>query len=161
MIHRILVRSNQMMSQENIKKWWFCLLGIAFGLSGLATAIAGFSDLFIRLVGILLMLGGAYLIRMYRMSRMVRLGDSIVSSSYPEGANHIRLRLVWILGAISLIASVISFSFMYVDATGGYHSDNVWPLYTFALSMMIFALTSSYIVGIFVRGILSGLRRRR
>lgn len=149
------------MTKENIKKWWFCVLGIALGLSGLATAIVGFSDLFIRFVGIFLMLGGAYLIRMYRMSRMVILGGSIVSRSYPEGANHIRLRLAWILGAISLIASVISFFFMYVDATGGYHSDNAWPLYTFALSMMIFALTSSYIVGIFVRGLLSGARRRR
>ncbi|WP_158755691.1 hypothetical protein [Dyella sp. S184] len=142
------------MTQRSTKKrYWLYVLGIVTGLSGLVITLVYFSDFLVRLFGIFMTLGGAYLVRISRAPSLVRSSETTANSSYLVSVNRTRRRWVWFLGAISLVASGISFAFMYKDALDGY--NHAWPLYAFALSMAVFALTSSYLVGIFVRNLFS------
>lgn len=138
---------------HSVKKFGLIFLGAAVGLIGIVAAILWFNSVLIRSVGILICLCGAYLIaaskKIGREQRIGVIGNGPYSTSVIDWPS----RSVWIIGAVSLIAAGISFAFMYGDALDGYHK--VWPVYAFAVSMVILASVASYIVGILVKKMFS------
>lgn len=136
-----------MTQRDRNKRYGTYALGIVVGLSGVAIAFIELNDLLIRSLGILMCLGGAYLIRVSKIQGRVGLRGARNKSSRGVGTNRPR-RPAWILGAASLVACGISFWFMNKDALDGYH--NPWPLYAFIVSGTIFMLVSSYIAGVLI-----------
>ena len=122
-------------------------LGICVGLLGVAIAVFWLNDVSLRSFGILMSLGGAYLIKVSKTHGQMELRSVLNKVSRPVGDDRPG-RLAWILGAVSLAASGFSFWLMNNDALHGYHS--AWPIYAFTISGTIFTLVSSYILGMLV-----------
>jgi hypothetical protein len=85
---------------------------------GAALLIAAGQNLVIRMVGLGIVLLGASL-----------HADGRRISGLPTPS-----RIMWILGAISAVAAVISFHFLYLDALHGYHQ--LWPVYAFSATAL-------------------------
>lgn len=119
-------------------------LGIVAGLLGIATAFFGLDDPLIRSIGILMCLGGAYLIKVAKGHGRIGVRGTRNKGSSQAGGNRPG-RLAWVLGAVSLAASLVSFLLMNSDAVHGYHS--AWSLYAFIVSGTLFMLVSGYIAG--------------
>lgn len=136
---------------DTAKKYGLLVLGAAVGLSGVVVVFIWLDDVLIRSVGILMCLCGAYLVT---ASKKIGYAPSSVNGNgYSVSIPNSPSRMVWIIGATSLVASAVSFAFMYKDALDGYHQ--VWPVYAFAISMTVLALVASYIVGVLVRKMFS------
>ena len=122
-------------------------LGIVIGLLGLAAAFFGLDDPLIRSIGILMCLGGAYLLKIAKARS--RRGKRDAWNKDPISANGGRpRRLMWILGTVSLAASLGSFFLMNNDALHGYH--HAWTLYTFIVTGTLFMVVSGCIFGMFL-----------
>jgi len=118
-------------------------LGIVIGLLGLAAAFFGLDDPLIRSIGILMCLGGAYLLKISKAHGRNGDRNSLSKSSIPVSGSRPG-RLTWVLGAASLAVSLGSFFLMNDDALHGYH--HTWTLYAFVLSGTLFMVVSACIV---------------
>lgn len=133
-----------MTKREHNKRYGVYGLGIVAGLLGVATAFFGLDDPLIRSIGILMCLGGAYLIKVAKARGRMGGRGARNKGSIPAGGNRPR-RLAWILGVVSLAASLVSFLLMNNDALYGYHG--AWTLYAFIVSGTLFMLVSGCIAG--------------
>lgn len=147
------VSEKAMTQRNNAKKYAFYVLGFIIGISGLTTALVYFGDFLFRSIGILVILVGAYVVRIAKESNSETITIVPTNSSNPPGVDRPTRQRVWVLFAVSLVASGISFIFMIEDAKAGY--EQVWPVYAFALTMTIFALTSGYVASTFAKKIFS------
>lgn len=127
-------------------------LGIVVALLGFAIAVFWFNDLLIRTFGILMTLGGAYLIRVSRINGQTELRSAQNIGSRPVGGDGPG-RLAWISGAASLAAFGGSFWLMNNDALHGHH--NVWTVYAFIVCGTISMLVSGYISVMLIRKMFS------
>jgi hypothetical protein len=123
-------------------------LGIVVAVSGFAIAVFRFNDLLIRSFGILMTLGGAYLIRVSRTQGQMELRGAQNIGSGPMAGDRPG-RLAWISGVVSLAAFGGSFWLMNNDALHGHH--NVWTVYAFIACGTISMLVSGYISVLLVR----------
>lgn len=119
-------------------------LGIVVGLLGLAAAFFGLNDPLIRSLGILMCLGGAYLLKVAKGHGRVG-GRSLGNQGLIPPRRGRSGRLLWVSAAVLLAASLASFFLMNNDALHGY--QHTWMPYAFILSGTFFMVVSACIVG--------------
>ncbi len=105
--------------------------------------VIDFNDFMIRSSGVLMCIIGAYLVKISNIRSLKGLRSThnkslnLMTPSRPG-------RLVWAMGAASVVATGVSFIYLYQDALDGYHQ--IWPVYMFAASALICALVCAYLV---------------
>lgn len=119
-------------------------LGIVVGLVGLAAAFFGLNDPLIRSLGILMCLGGAYLLKVAK-ARGRMGGRNLGNKGLISPRRGRPGRLLWVSAAVLLAASLVSFFLMNKDALHGY--QHTWMLYAFIVSGTLFMVVSACIVG--------------
>ena len=134
-----------MPKREHNKRYGVYGLGIVAGLLGVATAYFGLDDPLIRSIGILMCLGGAYLIKIAKAPGQMRMRRPRNKGLSPADGGRTG-RFLWILGAVSLVASLVSFLLMNNDALHGY--NGAWEIYAFIVSGTLFMMISACIVGV-------------
>jgi hypothetical protein len=140
-----------MMSLEGTprKRYGLFVLAILMLLGGAAAlffAWASFTrrieDFVIWLLGLLMIVASTYLVRMSN----VRARPGAVAGGDQVSGQRTGKRpgaLLWLMGAASVVALVISYHYLYQDALGGYHE--VWPVDVFAAVALISATVLAYL----------------
>lgn len=135
-----------MTSLEGIprKRYGLFVLAILMLLGGAAALFFAWSsftrrieDFVIWLLGLLMIVASTYLVRISNVRARPGAVAGEDRASKRPGA------LLWLMGAASVIALVISYHYLYRDALGGYHE--VWPVDVFAAVALISASVLAYL----------------
>lgn len=133
-----------MMTQEAPKKrYGLFALAIILLLSGVVINVIYFKDFAIRSLGLLMCVVGILLIRVSNIRGLKGMRITNGQNMNP-GVRKRPGRLAWALSVVSAIAIGISYIYLREDALAGGHQ--VWPVYAFAVSVLIAAVVWGYVV---------------
>ena len=104
----------------------------------------GSNDLAIRSLGLIACVASVYVIRRSK-SQTPSVSDGLAEQSRDPKAADRPGRLMWTLGAVSLLLIGISYFFLRMDAAEGHHQ--IWPVYLFFWVVVVCGLFLSYLAG--------------